>query len=60
VIYHDRFPWLSHRTIAEVAETETLRKRRAAGTLPRCNDRLRVLEARAAEPERPQVPDIVA
>ena len=53
MIPHDTYPWQSHRTIREVAETETLRERRKNGTLPdHGKQRLQALEARAVEPER--------
>jgi hypothetical protein len=49
----ERFPFLSHRSIAEVAETETLRQRRSAGSLKDTGRwRLAALEARAWEPDR--------
>ena len=48
----DTFPFRSHRSIAEVAETETLRRKRLCGELNGSTAaRLRALEARAVEPE---------
>jgi hypothetical protein len=52
MIWRDTFPWRSHRTLAEVAETERLReKRRTDDSWHNGNAvRLAALEARACEP----------
>lgn len=46
------FPWLSHRSLAEVHETETLRARKRSGERWNGNAsaRLQALEARARYP----------
>ena len=50
----DFFPWQTHRTIAEVEETEVLRRQSTLAPFSMRTDtwrRLRELEARAVEPE---------
>ncbi len=53
MIWRDTFPYRSHRTFAEVAETERLRQRARHEDL-HMNARARwhALEARACQPER--------
>lgn len=64
MIAGDKWSWGSHRSMAEVAETERLRAEKLrVGVFslnPAIHLRLRVLEARAVEPERGPPPDIVA
>jgi hypothetical protein len=56
MIVHDRFPFLSHRTLEEVAETEELRRQRRNLNWSRIS-RLHALEARSAEiPPEPEPP----
>ncbi len=56
MMHGDRFPWLSHRSLAEVYETEQWREKRRAGKWYD-SPRLRALEARACEPPaEPQPP----
>ncbi len=53
MIPHDKFPWLSHRTLHEVDETDWLRRKRRIKLLGfngANQARLQALEARAAEP----------
>ena len=64
MIWRDIFPWRTHRTLAEVVETETLREIKAS-IAPRTwqvssrAPRLHALEARAVEiPHDPDPPAI--
>jgi hypothetical protein len=60
MIVDDKFPWQSHRTLAEVTETQVLR--RLQRTIAWRNNnrwRLQTLEARACEPDR-DPPPVVA
>ena len=58
-IPRDSFPWMSHRSMAEVAMTERIRARLAAGQRPHVDDirLLASLEARAVAPSIGAPPD---